>query len=139
MRKAIEKAGRQKAAAVHSDSQAGVMCMGIQEGFPEEVILEQKVDPISGLPQDNHKGRRRLCLGAFEDCSRGGPQAKATWEGLMGQFWLMESGLQVRHLVGTQHSPKVPLWGRREWLGGSTAGGLSPLREVLLHGEGGCT
>lgn len=72
MRKAIEKAGRQKAAAVHSDSQACVMCMGIQEGFPEEVILEKKADPISGLPQDNHKGRRRLCLGAFEDCSREG-------------------------------------------------------------------
>lgn len=31
------------------------MCMGIQKGLPEEVILEQKVDPISGLPQANHK------------------------------------------------------------------------------------
>lgn len=55
------KVGRQKAAAVHSDGEACVMCMGIQKGFPEEVILEQKADTISGLPQANHKESRRLC------------------------------------------------------------------------------
>lgn len=37
----------------------------------------------------------------------------------MGQPWLMESSLQGRHLVGIQHGTEVPLWGRREWLGGA--------------------
>lgn len=55
----------------------------------------------------------------------------------MGQPWLMESSLQGRHLVGIQHGTEVPLWGRREWLGGSTAGGLSPVKEVLLMGQEG--
>lgn len=42
--------------------------MGIQKGFPEE-ILDQKADPISGLPQANHKEKPE-CSGAFEDCNR---------------------------------------------------------------------
>lgn len=55
------KAGRQKSVAVHSRGEACVTCVGIQKGFPEEEILDQKADPIGGLPQANHKERGRQC------------------------------------------------------------------------------
>ena len=59
----------------------------------------------------------------------GRPQAGAT-EVLAGWPWLMESSLQVQRLVRTSMVPRFLAVGGREWLGGGTAGGQSPVRSV---------